>query len=330
MKRLIAVSTFSILLAVLTFSCKSGDSEFDASGVFEATEIIVSSESSGKILELNLEEGDELKAGTQVGLIDCENLELQKLQAEATLEAINAKTNSATPQVAIFKQQMASQEKQIATLKAQLKVLNREQNRVESLVKAEAIPTKQLDDVNGQVDILEKQIIAAESQLNVTKQQISSQEQQVGIGNRAVLSERKPMEGKIAQVNNLIENCTIVNPIDGLVLVKYAENNEITGSGKALYKIAETKEMILRAYVTGDQLPTIKVNDDVTVFVDSGADSFKEMQGSVEWISSKAEFTPKTIQTKDERANLVYAIKVKVQNDGYLKIGMYGELKLQK
>lgn len=315
---------------ILLMSCNNGENEFDATGVFEATEVIISSETSGKILNLSLEEGDELAAGQAIGNIDCENLSLQKAQAEASLEAISAKTNSAAPQVEILKQQLNTLQKQLATLKAQLNVVLVEQKRVENLVKAEAIPTKQLDDVNGQVDVLQKQIATAESQMGVTRQQIKSQEQQVGIANRAVLSERKPMQERIAQVANMMENCSLVNPIKGTVLVKYAEANEVTGPGKALYKIADLSEMVLRAYITGDQLAQVKAGDQVKVMVDNGQGSYKELAGEVSWISSKAEFTPKTIQTKDERANLVYATKIKVKNDGYLKIGMYGEVVLTK
>lgn len=315
---------------VVMMGCNNGENQFDATGVFEATEIIISSETSGKILSLTLEEGDELSEGQSIGNIDCENLTLQKAQAEASLEAISAKTNSAAPQVEILKQQLNSQQKQLSAQRAQLGVMEKEQKRVQNLVKAEAIPTKQLDDVNGQVEVLQKQIEAAESQLGVTRQQIKSQEQQIGIANRAVLSERKPMQERIAQVANMMENCSLVNPIKGTVLVKYAETNEITGPGKALYKVADLSEMVLRAYISGNQLAQVKTGDKVKVMVDNGTDGYKELVGEISTISAKAEFTPKTIQTKDERANLVYAAKIKVKNDGYLKIGMYGEVVFNK
>ncbi|SOE20806.1 HlyD family secretion protein [Spirosomataceae bacterium TFI 002] len=315
---------------VVMMGCNNGENQFDATGVFESTEVIISSETSGKILSLTLEEGDELSEGQPIGNIDCENLTLQKAQAEASLEAISAKTNSPAPQVEILKQQLNSQQKQLSAQRAQLGVMEKEQKRVQNLVKAEAIPTKQLDDVNGQVEVLQKQIEAAESQLGVTRQQIKSQEQQIGIANRAVLSERKPMQERIAQVANMMENCSLVNPIKGTVLVKYAETNEITGPGKALYKVADLSEMVLRAYISGNQLAQVKTGDKVKVMVDNGTDGYKELVGEISTISAKAEFTPKTIQTKDERANLVYAAKIKVKNDGYLKIGMYGEVVFNK
>ncbi len=317
----------SSALFLSLWSCKSGKSESDATGVFEATEVIVSAESAGKILQLNIEEGDQLTAGTTIGGVDCENLNLQKAQVSASMDALAAKQNSAAPQTEILKEQLTSQSKQLLVQKQQLTLLQNEQKRVNNLVNAQAVPTKQLDDINGQVDVLKKQIDAAESLLNVTRQQIKSQEQQIAIGNRAVMSEKKPLEERLAQMDNLIGKCDIVNPVNGTVLVKYAEANEMASPGKALYKIADLSEMILRAYITGDQLPLAKTGQAVKVWVDNGKDGFKELSGTINWISDKAEFTPKTIQTKDERANLVYAIKVKVINDGFLKLGMYGELK---
>ncbi len=315
-------------IAVLLSACNGNDQEFDASGVFEASEVIVSSEANGKIVAFELEEGMSLAAGQTVGMIDCENLSLQKAQVAASVEALAAKQNSAGPQVQVLKEQHNSQRKQLAVQKEQLAVLLKEQGRLQRLVNAEAVPQKQLDDITGNVDVLKKQIEAAESQLNVTLQQIKSAEQQIAIGNRAVLSERKPLEERIAQMDNMIGKCQIVNPVAGTVLLKYAEQNEITGQGKALYKVADMRELKLRAYITNSQLASLKVGQEVKVFVDNGEEGYKELPGKVEWISDKAEFTPKTIQTKDERANLVYATKISVRNDGFLKIGMYGEVKL--
>lgn len=317
----------SFVVATLA-SCSGGENDFDASGVFEATEIIVSSESSGKILDFGIEEGSVLTEGQIIGNIDCENLNLQKSQLEASYEAIGAKRNSSGPQVGILKQQLVTQNKQLAAQRQQYAVLAKEQKRLQKLVEAEAVPVKQLDDLDGSLEVLQKQIEAAESQLNVTEQQIVSAEQQIAIGNRAVMSEEKPMQERIAQVENMIGKCQIQNPQAGTVLVKYAEQNEVTAPGKALYKLADMSTLKLRAYLTNGQLSKVKVGQEVTVMVDDGEDSYKEMKGVVEWISDKAEFTPKTIQTKDERANLVYASKIKVENDGFLKIGMYGEVKL--
>lgn len=317
----------TFLVAVIT-GCKGGENDFDASGVFEAKEIIVSSESSGKILKLDIEEGTVLTEGQIIGNIDCENLNLQKAQLEASYDAIGAKRNSSGPQVGILQSQIETQKKQLAAQRQQYAVLEKEQKRVQKLVNAEAVPVKQLDDLTGNLEVLQKQIEAAESQLNVTKQQITSAEQQIAIGNRAVMSEEKPMQERIAQMENMIGKCQIKNPQAGTVLVKYAEQNEMTAPGKALYKLADMTELKLRSYLTNGQLAKVKVGQEVQVLIDNGEDGYKELKGVVEWISDKAEFTPKTIQTKDERANLVYATKIKVKNDGFLKIGMYGEVKL--
>lgn len=319
---------FSLFLLLGFAGCKSSDQDFDASGVFEADEVIISSEAVGKILRFDVEEGTELKAGQVIDSVDCKNLSLQKAQVEAGISALGQKTNDAAPQTQIVREQLISQQRQIATQREQLRILERERKRIDNLVKAEAVPAKQLDDVEGQIDILKKQIEATESQVSVLNQQIKSQQQQVAIQNRGVLSERKPLEERIAQMDDQLQRCTITNPIDGTVLIKYAAANEVTATGKALYKIANLSTLTLRAYITGDQLGKIKLNQPVKVFVDNGKDAYKEVSGTVTWIASKAEFTPKTIQTKDERANLVYAAKIKVKNDGYLKIGMYGEVKL--
>ena len=252
---------------------------------------------------------------------------LQKAQVIASKNALTLKQTSATPQVEVLQEQLVSLHKTLAPLKQQMSLLQKEQKRVENLVKVEAVPTKQLDDLNGQIEVLKKQIEASESQFYVIRQQIKSQEQQVVIQNRAIMSEQQPLSERVAQMDNLISKCLIINPLEGTVLIKYSEANEVVNPGKALYKIANLKEMVLRTYITGSQIPMIKINQQVKVLVDNGKEGLKEMKGTISSISSKAEFTPKTIQTKDERANLVYAVKVKVKNDGFLKIGMYGEIK---
>ena len=178
-----------------------------------------------------------------------------------------------------------------------------------------------------QVNILKEQIVAAKTQLQVLQSQINAQRQSVAIQNRGILSEQGPMKKKIAQIQDQLNKTVIKNPVTGTVLTKYADENEYTTIGKALYKIADLSTMKLRAYITNNQLAQVKLNQAVQVFVDDGKGKFRELKGTISWISDKAEFTPKTIQTKEERANLVYAIKVNVPNDGYLKIGMYGEVK---
>jgi HlyD family secretion protein len=186
-------------------------------------------------------------------------------------------------------------------------------------LKQDAATAKQLDDIDAQIDVVKKQ-------MSVTQQQINVQKNNVGTQNRGILSQGKPLEKKAAQIQDLLNKSNITNPINGTVITKYAEEGEMVSPGKAIYKIADLSVLTLRAYITGSQLSQVKLGQQVTVLVDDGAKKNKEFPGTITWISDKAEFTPKTIQTKDERANLVYAMKVKVRNDGYLKIGMYGEV----
>jgi HlyD family secretion protein len=319
------ITILSIALVALA-SCKNRSHLYDASGTFEAEEIIVSAEATGKILQLNFEEGDSLSANAAVGAIDVIGLQLQKGQIEASLQAVGEKTNDAEPQIAILKAQSQSQQAQIDVLKQQIAVAEKERLRLERLVKADAATPKQLDDASGQISVLQKQLAASQEQLGVLKQQIASAKASVALQNRGILSEQKPIQKRVEQVEDQIGRGQIKNPVSGIVLSKYALAGEFAIAGKPLYKIADLSEMTLRAYITGAQLSAVKTGQTVKVLVDEGRDKQKELSGTITWISNKAEFTPKTIQTKDERANLVYAIKVKVKNDGTLKIGMYGEL----
>ncbi len=315
-----------VLFLLLATSCKEKAKQFDASGTFEATEIIVSAESTGKILSLDIKEGDAVAKGKVIGTIDPLSIELQKEQIAASMTALTQKSNDASPQIAVFQEQIGVQRNQIGVQKQQLIVLQKEQRRLENLVKAEAATPKQLDDVNGQVDVLKKQIEASESSIKVFERQIAAQTAVVGIQNRGILSEQGPLEKRMKQLDDQIARTKITNPLDGTILAKYAESGEITMAGKPIYKVADMSEMTLRAYITGDQLGQIKINQPVKVLIDDGKDKYRELQGKLFWVSEKAEFTPKTVQTKDERANLVYATKIKVKNDGTLKIGMYGEV----
>jgi HlyD family secretion protein len=242
------------------------------------------------------------------------NINLQQEQVEATINALNEKTADASPQVQLLQNQLAVQQ-------SQLDNFLHEKTRIENLIKADAATGKQLDDVNAQIDVVRKTMGVTQQQINVQKNNIATQ-------NRSILSEAEPLRKRIAQLKDQERRANIVNPVSGTVITKYAETGEITSAGKALYKIADLSELNLRAYLTGIQLPKIKLGQTVKVMIDDGAKKFKEYSGTITWISDKAEFTPKTIQTKEERANLVYAIKVKVKNDGFLKIGMYGEVKL--
>ncbi|MFZ4542695.1 MAG: HlyD family secretion protein [Saprospiraceae bacterium] len=323
MKKIFIIATLSVFYII---GCKDKNQKFDASGTFEAEETIVSAEAAGKILELNISEGDTLGTGKIVGKIDPLSLELQKAQIEASNAALQQKTNDAAPQIAVLESQITTQKNQIEVLNQQLKVADKERKRISYLVTAEAVPSKQLDDINGQMDVLNRQINAAQSQVAVLQQQIKAQIEMVSIQNRAVLSEQNPLAKRIAQVNDQLSRTLITNPVSGTVLIKYMEKGEVASMGKPIYKLGNMDNMTLRAYLSGSDLSRVKTGQTVKVMVDNGAESYKELQGTIQWISEKAEFTPKTIQTKDERANLVYAIKVKVKNDGYLKIGQYGEV----
>lgn len=305
---------FRMLLLVSVFAaCNGNQSVSDATGTFEVDEVIVSSELTGKILSFNVQEGDSIPKDKIVGVVDAENLNLQKEQVQASIEALNQKTSDLAPQVRLLEDQLRVQESQMANLL-------HEKTRLENLIKADAATAKQMDDMDAQIDVVKKQ-------MQVTRQQIQVQRSNVGTQNRSILSEGKPLEKRVAQLDDQLKRASITNPIRGTVIEKYAEAGEMTSTGKALYKIADLSVMTLRAYVTGTQLPQIKLGQQVKVLIDDGAKKYREMPGTITWISDKAEFTPKTIQTKEERANLVYAIKVQVRNDGYLKIGMYGEIK---
>lgn len=302
----------SMLATVLLTACSSNGNKFDASGTFEATEVIVSSELGGKILSLTVNEGDTVSANRVVGTVDAAGIELQKEQVEASISSLSDKTADVGPQVSLLQNQLAVQQSQLTNLL-------HEKQRIENLIKQDAATGKQLDDMNAQIDVVRKQMVVTQQQINVQRNNTSTQ-------NRSILSESKPLQKRVEQLNDQLKRADIVNPINGTVLTKYAEAGELTSAGKALYKIADLGEMKLRAYVTGDQLSQIKLGQQVKVLVDAGKDKYKELVGTISWISDKAEFTPKTIQTKEERANLVYAIKINVKNDGYLKIGMYGEV----
>ncbi|HLF64134.1 MAG TPA: HlyD family efflux transporter periplasmic adaptor subunit [Saprospiraceae bacterium] len=317
--------------ATITFlftvsACQKEDANFDASGVFEAREVVVSSQTAGQIIDWQIDEGVAVTADQVVGNIDCDDLALLKAQIEASKEALKLKRLDATPEIRVLEKQIASQEAQILALQTQYAVLAKERDRLSTLIKQEAAPTKQLDDVQGQMDVLQKQIATAQSQVSVLKEQIRSSEHLTEDRNRGIMSENSPLQSQINRIENQITHCKVINPIDGIVIAKYAEEYEVVGIAKPLYKVADLSEMILRAYVTGDQLASVKLSQQVKVLVDNGQTDQRTYDGTISWISEKAEFTPKTIQTKNERANLVYAVKVTVKSDGYLRIGMYGEI----
>ena len=291
----------ALFLPLLLFSCSNGSGEYDATGSFEATEIIVSSQANGGILELTVEEGEQLEAGQIVGQIDSTQLYLKKMSLLSNAEGIRS--------------QQPDIHKQTAAIQQQIRTLEKERARVKNLLAANAATQKQLDDIESQIEVQEKQLLASTSTLEKSSKNISAQS--------------STLEIQIAQLNDQLEKTQIISPISGTVLNRYAEAGELATMGTPLFKIADTSTLYLRAYVTNDQLAQIKLNDEVTVRVDNGEGNMKTYRGRINWISDKSEFTPKTIQTKNERANLVYALKIAVPNDGCLKIGMYGEVKFE-
>ena len=295
MKRMTKIGIYGMAVWMLS-ACGNGTPDYDATGTFEATEVIVSAEAAGKLLQLEVEEGTRLKAGEEVGLVDTVQLYLKKLQLEASMKSVE----SQRPDLA----------KQIAATKQQITTAQREKKRVENLLAAGAANQKQLDDWDAQVTLLQRQLIAQESSLMKSTNSLTEQGNSVSI--------------QVAQVEDQLNKCHIQSPIEGTVLAKYAEAGELASVGKPLFKVGEVDRMYLRAYVTSEQLSQVKLGDKVTVYSDYGNSEQKAYPGVVTWISDRSEFTPKTILTKNERANLVYSVKIAVKNDGSLKIGMYG------
>ena len=285
-----------LLTAIILISCNKNNEKADAYGNFEATEITVSSESNGKIEFLNVEEGAQLKKGSLVGLIDTLQLHYNREQLKASIETVQSKSASVLSQINV--------------LNEQLKTAKIEQTRIQNMYAENAATKRQIDEIDGKVKVIEKQISSVQSQ------------------NAPILNEIKSIKVQIEKLDDQIKKSKISNPVDGTVLTKYAEPSEITAFGKPLYKIANLNEMELRVYVTETQLAQIKIGQKVTVAIDADNDT-KKYEGNITWISAQAEFTPKVIQTKEERANLVYAVKVAVKNDGSLKIGMPAEVWLK-
>ncbi|MDO4230418.1 MAG: HlyD family efflux transporter periplasmic adaptor subunit [Capnocytophaga sp.] len=301
MKTINKILKYGFLPLVFTIlACNGNNHDFDASGMFEAEETIISAQGQGALMEFNIREGQDLQAMQRVGYIDTLALYLKKKQVEAQIVALLGKK----PNISL----------QLSALQEQLKTAENEKVRITNLLKGDAATTKQLDDINSQIQVIKRQIDAQKSTLNISSE---------GMNKDAVA-----LQYQLEQIEDQINKSKIENPINGTVLTKYAQANEMVSIGKPLYKIADISELILRVYISGNQLPEIKLNQKVTVFTDDGKGGYHQSEGMISWISDKAEFTPKTIQTKDERANRVYAIKVNVKNDGRYKIGMYGEIKL--
>ncbi len=293
---------YLFIAALFLAACGNRNNGYDASGVFEATEVTVSARGTGELVRFDLREGQTLTAGETVGIIDTTQLHLQKMQLLGTLKAADARRYNV--------------ELQLASLRRQIATAHTEQVRFENLVRENAATQKQLDDITAHLSVLESQLAA--------------QTETLTRGNRSLDGETQAMSAQLAQLEDRIAKSVVASPIDGVVLSKYAEQGELASQGRPLFKVGDLENMFLRVYITADQLTSLQLCQKVRVFADWGDKDRREYEGTVSWISDKAEFTPKTIQTRNERANLVYAVRVAVTNDRYIKAGMYGEIRINK
>ena len=296
MKKITILASVALMLA----ACGGNEKEYDATGTFEATETTVFAEQSGALLTFSVNEGDNIEANKEVGLIDTTQVWLKIQQLGATKE--------------VYQSQKPDMEAQIAATRQQLAKAQQEEQRFHELVADGAAPSKMLDDASSQVKVLQKQLAAQQSALSTSTRSLDKQMAATDV--------------QVSQLRDQLRKCHIVTPTKGTVLEKYVERGEFVAVGKPLFKMADTEAMYLRAYVISAQLQDIKIGQQVKVFADYGDGQRKEYDGTISWISSRSEFTPKTILTDDERADLVYAVKVAIKSDGFVKIGMYGEVKL--
>jgi len=283
-----------IALVFLTTACNKGNDLADAYGNFEVDEVLISAQMPGELIQYSIVEGEKLEKGVVVAMTDTTELYLMKLEIIANQDAISTQSDNIYAQIKV--------------LKGELKNLEREQKRVQNLIKAGAATSKQLDDIEGNIDVVESKIQSVRTQ------------------NASILGQVEALNSRSKQIDEKIRKSIIINPVEGLVLSKLSDLNEYTAPGKPLYKIANIDELDLRVFISGDQLSQIKIGDTYTVKIDGPDDAMIDYQGVVSWIASESEFTPKTIQTKEERLDLVYAVKLRVKNDGKIKIGMPGEL----
>ena len=306
---------FLFALSPLLVACGNSEKEYDATGTFEATEVTVSAKSTGELKVFNVAEGQVVENGAVVGRIDAYQLQMAHEQLEAQKRQLSSTRNATNSR-------QLDLEKQLSTINQQIVNAQRERQRFTELVNDGAVPRKQLDDINYQIKVLERQRDATREQIRSNNASLA--EQSKGIG-----AQIDGIEAQKRQIADQIANTEIKAPLTGSVLEKYVEQGEFVTTGKPLFKVADTQNMFLRAYITSAQLQNVKVGQKVKVFADYGNGQKKAYDGTVSWISTRSEFTPKTILTDDERADLVYAVKVAIKNDGYIKIGMYGELKTE-
>ena len=300
------------ILTLFMVSCSNQEKECDATGTFEATEVTVSAKSTGELNTFDITEGQIVESGVVVGQIDAYQLQMTAQQLEAQKRQLAMSRNATDSR-------RLDLEKQLSSINQQISNTQRERQRFSELVRDGAVPRKQLDDINNQIKVLERQRDATRDQIRSNNASLSEQSKGISAQIDGIDAQRK-------QIADQIANAEVKAPLSGTVLEKYVERGEFVATGKPLFKIADTQNMYLRAYVTSSQLKDIKVGQKVKVFADYGGGQKKEYDGTISWISSRSEFTPKTILTDDERADLVYAVKITIKNDGYVKIGMYGEV----
>ena len=292
----------SVAIGLVLGACTSQEEQYDASGIFETTEVIVSAKGTGELQSFQVEEGQAVRQGEVLGCIDTLQLSLKDRQLAASLLATESKR--------------LDEKRQVAHLRQQIENLQREKERFTTLLNAKATTAKQVDDIDYQIKVLQNQLVATQEQINSSNSSLSRQSESI--------------QAQRAQMEDQIRNAMISSPITGTVLTKYAEQGEFAVPGKALFKVADVSQMKLRAYITADQLTQLQIGQAVAVYADRGITDRKRYAGRVVWIADKAEFTPKTIQTRNERANLVYAVKIAVENDGFIKRGMYGEVRFEE
>ena len=291
-----------VAIGLVLGACTSQEEQYDASGIFETTEVIVSAKGTGELQSFQVEEGQAVRQGEVLGWIDTLQLSLKDRQLAASLLATESKR--------------LDEKRQVAHLRQQIENLQREKERFTTLLNAKATTAKQVDDIDYQIKVLQNQLVATQEQINSSNSSLSRQSESI--------------QAQRAQMEDQIRNAMISSPITGTVLTKYAEQGEFAVPGKALFKVADVSQMKLRAYITADQLTQLQIGQAVAVYADRGITDRKRYAGRVVWIADKAEFTPKTIQTRNERANLVYAVKIAVENDGSIKRGMYGEVRFNE
>lgn len=337
MKKVFLLASLAFIMA----SCGEDKKDYDATGTFEAMEVTVSAESSGQLISFNVAEGQLLNGGITVGQIDSRQFTLKRAQLATSndqLVATHGQLDANKRQLAANRQATASKQldlkKQVASIRQQIANQQRERQRFSELLRDGAVPRKQVDDIDYQIQVLQKQLAATEEQ--IASQNAALAEQNKGIAAQidginsqqaGVSAQQAGVRAQQAQLDDQIAHTFVKSPLSGTVLEKYAEQGEFVSIGKPLFKIADTKRMFIRAYITSEQLKDVRLGQKVKVMADYGNGQKKQYKGVVTWISSRSEFTPKTIVTDNERADLVYAVKVQFQNDGYVKIGMYGEVK---